>query len=124
MISGKRNVIKNRIKYLIDNEGIDIDLKRKVKTKVGRDSYEESEIPVKTIKGILNTNNSTIESITDDFGNIIRIKKINLNVLLDETFTIKKDDYFTLNNLKHQIIYPNNIKDIYWKCDVVVLLND
>lgn len=118
--------IKKQIQRAIENLPTEIVLMRDVKTEVGRDSYSKTPTEIKVFNGFLDTGSSRLSQLTSnngDFGKVNPVKNITLLAIYDDTFNIEKGDYFTINGIKHNIVYPKNNYGIYWECDVAVILD-
>ena len=117
--------IRNQISKAIEKLPTTIFLKRDIASGTEA-SYILYETDVATFDAFLDTSKSgkkqgvgTEDSLTASA--VTKINGISLLTVADDSFDIKKDDYFMLNDIKYRIVYPNNNYGIYWDCDIEVV---
>lgn len=55
-------------------------------------------------------------------GYVKTLNRLYILAVWEEEYEYEFNDYFYLHGLKHRIIYPKNNDDIYWECDIEVIL--
>lgn len=118
--------IKKRIQRAIEKLPTYIELKRI--DKIGPEyDYEEKEVPVASFPAFLDRSKSAMKQeamVLKKQGDVKSVAKISILLVWDESFVIQEGDFFYLDGLKHVIVYPKNNFDIYWECDVEVVVNE
>lgn len=107
-----RAKISEKIYNQLEKKGL---LKEVIILRIGTNAYKEKkeDLYVCTIKGYYYKNNL---KLTLSFGDAATVNHGNEDKLLvtfnDESKKIKKDDYFTFDNVKYKIIELGNVEDI------------
>lgn len=89
-------------------------------------SYTEEEVTVATFDCFLDRSESDVKSgvsLTTEASEVKIAAKIGIITVWLDTFEIREGDFFYLDGLKHVIVYPKNNYDIYWDCDIEVVMN-
>ena len=120
------NSIKQKIAKAISKAPTVINLYRHEKISDGMGGYTVSEEPtlVTTQNGLLdNSKNGFILPVLIDSGTIRRQKTNTLILVYDSSFTVLKDDFFTVNEIKYKVNNADNILNlnICWDCDLEVI---
>ena len=120
--------IRQKIAQAIKKMPTVIALYRNVKVDDGMGGYTMSDTPIliATAEGLLdNSKHSFISPVIVDAGRVTSKKTHTLILVYDSTFTVLKDDFFTVNGTPYKINNVENILNlnIYWDCDLEVILN-
>ena len=120
------NSIKQKVAKAISKVPTTIALYRNVKISDGMGGYTLSDTPtlIATVSGLFdNSKHNFITPAVIDAGKVIRERTNTLILVYDASFTVLKDDFFTLNNKKYKINNAENILNlnIYWECNLEVI---
>lgn len=114
--------IRCQVQNAINRLPTEIVLKRIEKLPLEYDGWEEKEIVVTTVNALLDNSKSSLHvALETDIAEVKRVKRLSLIIIYNKTFEVKIGDYFILDGIKHEIIYPKNNYNLYWECDVEVI---
>ena len=120
------NSIKQKVAKAISKVPTTIALYRNLYMSDGMGGYTVLEEPtlVTTQNGLLdNSKNGFILPTLLDSGTIRRQTTNTLILVYDASFTVLKDDFFTVNGIKYKVNNADNILNlnIYWDCNLEVV---
>jgi|GEM_PF-3352544 len=116
--------IKAKVSQAISNLPTSITLWRDVLISDGYDGGSTIPQEVSTFDGFLDASKSAINADStnqSDSGMLKIVKKISLLTVYDDSYKIQVNDYFTVDGVKHRIVYPRNQYEIYWECECEVV---
>ncbi len=126
-MSINKDRLRSQINRAVEKLPTAVTLYRDDKVDQGRKNYEDVPEIVASFNAFIDTGSSSLterRGLDRDRGIVYRAKSISLLTVNNGVFSIKKDDYFYLDDIKHVISYPRDQYGIYWECDVEVVLND
>lgn len=98
-----------------------INLKRTIKNNDGLGGYTATESDVATFDGFIDVSGSSLAIVIGDGGTVSRVKKISLILAYNESFTVEIGDYFNANGTDYKVVYPNNLFDVCYICELEVI---
>lgn len=113
------SALKNKISQAIQKMPTNIALKRFTKEDDGFGGYTTKEVEVATFAVYLNNSKSKLSVTKVDGAEIRILDKIKFLAVKEDTYVILQKDYFSLNGIKYEIVYPKEMMGAYYEVDVI-----